>query len=99
MSAVARSQIRPPETVAPPTSVPVPVVPQLLSMVSPLTIDTRVAPPSRLTPIQAEESRSIASPARSPSRHRRVVELDRRGRGRALDAVREGVAGRSTGRW
>src|SRR5829696_1413098 len=66
MSAVARNQIRPPETVAPAASLPSPVVFQLPSIVRPLTITTLVAPLSRLTPIQADESRSRASPARSP---------------------------------
>lgn len=66
MSAFARSQTRLPERVALAASVP--VVFQLPSMVSPLTITSRVVPPSRLTPIQAEESRSSASPARSPWR-------------------------------
>lgn len=45
-----------------------PVVFQLLSMLSPPTITTRVAPPSCLAPIHVEESRSSASPALSPSR-------------------------------
>ena len=49
-------------------SVPVLVVFQLLSMARPLVIDTRVAPETRRTPIQAEASRRSASPARSPSR-------------------------------
>jgi hypothetical protein len=67
MSALTRNQIRPPEMVALACSEPKPAVFQLLSMVRPLTITTRLAPPSRLTPIHAEESRSRASPARSPS--------------------------------
>ncbi|GAB3159035.1 hypothetical protein GCM10027059_04770 [Myceligenerans halotolerans] len=45
-----------------------PVVFQLPSIVRPLVIETLVTPLSRLTPIHAEESRSIAGPARSPSR-------------------------------
>lgn len=68
MSAFARSQTRLPERGALAASGPVPVVFQLPSMVSPLTITSGVVPPSRLTPIQAEESRSSASPARSSSR-------------------------------
>jgi len=75
MSAFARSHTRVPWTGALATSVPVPVVFQLPSMVSPLTITRRVVPPSRLRPIQAEESRSRASPARSPSR---IAEWSRR---------------------
>src|SRR4051812_11295377 len=66
MSALARSHIRPPETVALAASDPVPLVFQLLSMVRPLVITTLVAPLSRLMPIQADESRSMARPARSP---------------------------------
>src|SRR5689334_22975432 len=64
MSALTRSQIRPPLMLAPAASLPVPVVAQLEFMVSPLVIDTRVTPLSLRTPIQAEESRSMASPAR-----------------------------------
>ncbi len=66
MSALTRSQIRPPEMFAPAASVPVPVVVQPLVMVSPLVIDTRVAPLSLRIPIHADWSRSIARPARSP---------------------------------
>src|SRR5689334_16606829 len=68
MSALARNQIRLPVRFALATSVPVPVVFQLPSIVRPLTITTRLRPLSRLIPIHAEESRSIASPLRSPSR-------------------------------
>src|SRR6187401_883046 len=67
MLADTRSQIFPPDTVAPAASVPVPVVVQpLVDMVRPLVIETRVVPLSLRMPIQADWSRSIASPARSP---------------------------------
>jgi hypothetical protein len=64
---LSRNQIRPPDTLTLAWSLPVPVVFQLPSMVSPVSITRRVVPLSRLTPIHAEESRSSASPARSPS--------------------------------
>src|SRR4051794_22716056 len=67
MFALTRSQMVPPETDAPAASVPVPVVVQpLVDMVNPLVIDTRVVPLSLRMPIQADWSRSIARPARSP---------------------------------
>src|SRR4051794_11645401 len=67
MFADTRSQIFPPDTVAPACSAPVPVVVQpLVDMVSPEVIETRVAPLSLRMPIQADWSRSIARPARSP---------------------------------
>src|SRR3954471_9606600 len=67
MFALARSQIVPPETAAPAASEPVPVVVHpLVDMVSPLVIETRVAPLSLRMPIHADWSRSMASPARSP---------------------------------
>ncbi|GAV45944.1 hypothetical protein Saa2_08944 [Streptomyces acidiscabies] len=49
---------------------PVPVVFQLPSIVSPFTITSRVAVPSRLTPIHAEESRSRRPHPEQPSEHR-----------------------------
>src|SRR4051812_3010222 len=68
MSALTRSQILPPDTPAPACSVPVPVVVQpLVDMVRPLVIETRVTPLSLRRPIQADWSRSMARPARSPS--------------------------------
>lgn len=60
MAAPARSRTRPPEVAALASSQPVSVVFRLLSMVGPPTITTCAAPPSRLTPIHTEESRSSA---------------------------------------
>jgi hypothetical protein len=68
MSALTRSQILLPVIAALATSVPVFVVFQLPSMARPFVMTTRVVPLSRLTPTQAEDWRSMASPARSPSR-------------------------------
>jgi hypothetical protein len=51
---------------APAASVPVPVVFQLLFMVRPLVMDTRVMLLSLRTPIHADDCRSIARPVRSP---------------------------------
>ena len=67
MSAVARSQIRPPDTAADARSTPVPVVAHEPFIVSPSVITTRVVPFVLTTPIQADDCRSIASPDRSPS--------------------------------
>src|ERR1035441_2687653 len=67
MSAATRSQIFPLDTGALATSSPLLAVFHRRSMLMFWRITTRHLPASRTTPIHAEVSRSIDSPARSPS--------------------------------
>jgi hypothetical protein len=67
MSAATRNQRVLAEISTLSISVPVAVVFQESSMVRPSTLTSRVVPPSFLIPTQADELRSKARPAMSPS--------------------------------